>query len=79
MSRSVARHTLDVGLRDYDRADLEAAQKAGEMLHIKVVGLVRIASDVTPTLARATIGSITVLGALQASAAVKQALAERLK
>jgi hypothetical protein len=49
------------------------------MLHICVLGLARIANDVTPELARATIGSIAVLGALQASSAVKAALAERLR
>ena len=49
-----------------------------EMLHIKVVGLARIARDVTPELALATIGSINVLGALQASADVKKALGERI-
>ncbi len=79
VSRSVERHTLDVGLRDYDRATLEAVRTAGETLHIKVVGLVRIAPDVTPALAREAIASITVLGALQASAEVRTALADRLK
>jgi molybdopterin/thiamine biosynthesis adenylyltransferase len=49
------------------------------MLHVKVVGLVRIASDVTPELALQTIGSLTVLGALQASPAIKAALAARIK
>jgi molybdopterin/thiamine biosynthesis adenylyltransferase len=48
------------------------------VLHIKVVGLARIASDVTPELALATIGSITVLGAIQASAEVKKALGARI-
>jgi hypothetical protein len=38
-----------------------------------------IADDVTPDLARATIESITVLGALHASAEVKAALADRLR
>jgi Arc/MetJ-type ribon-helix-helix transcriptional regulator len=79
VSRSIDRHTLDLGLRDYSRADLEAVKAEGQRLHIKVVGLARIASDVTPELALATIGSITVLGALQASPAVKAALAERIK
>jgi hypothetical protein len=51
----------------------------GEKLHIKVVGLVRITSDVTPKLALATNESKTVLGALQASAEVKTALAERIR
>ncbi len=79
VSRSVARQTFDMGLRDFGRAELEAARAAGETLRIRVVGLVRIASDVTPELARASIGSITVLGALQASAAVKAALADRIE
>ena len=43
------------------------------------IGLARIASDVTPDLAQATIGSITVLGALQAPAEVKAALKDRIK
>jgi Arc/MetJ-type ribon-helix-helix transcriptional regulator len=77
--RSIERHTLEIGLRDYSRADLEAIKAAGETLHIKVVGLARIASDVTPDLAEATIGSITVLGALQASPAVRSVLADRIR
>jgi Arc/MetJ-type ribon-helix-helix transcriptional regulator len=78
VTQTMARHRLEIGLHDLARADLETAKKAGEMLHLKVVGLARIASDVTPDLALATIGSITVLGALQASAEVKAALADRL-
>ncbi|MBP1853469.1 Arc/MetJ-type ribon-helix-helix transcriptional regulator [Rhizobium halophytocola] len=76
--QSVVRQTLELGLRDYDRAELEAVKAAGEKLQIKVVGLVRIASDVTPELALATIASITVLGALQAGRDVKSALADRI-
>jgi hypothetical protein len=49
------------------------------MLHVKVVGLVRIASDVTPELALQAIGSVTVLGALQATPEIKAALAARIK
>ncbi len=78
LSRSIERHTMELGLRDYTRADLEQVKAAGEILHVKVVGLARIAADVTPELARATIGSLTVLGALQASAEVKTALADRI-
>jgi Arc/MetJ-type ribon-helix-helix transcriptional regulator len=76
--QSVARNTLDLGLRHYNRSDLEAARERGETLHINVLGLVRIASDVTPELARAAVGSIKVLGALQASAEVRAALADRI-
>jgi Arc/MetJ-type ribon-helix-helix transcriptional regulator len=78
VARSIDRHMLELGLRDLGVADLEAARAAGETLHIKVVGLVRIAADVTPELARATIGTLTVVGALQASPALKAALADRI-
>jgi Arc/MetJ-type ribon-helix-helix transcriptional regulator len=76
--QSVARKTLALGLCHYTRLDLEAARDRGEMLHINVLGLATIASDVTAELARAAIGSITVLGALHASAEVRGALADRM-
>lgn len=79
VKESVVRHTLELGLRDYSRADLERVKAARETLHIKVLGLVRIASDVTPELALSTIGSISVLGALHASTKVKSALAARIR
>jgi Arc/MetJ-type ribon-helix-helix transcriptional regulator len=76
--RAATRLTLDLGLRTFTRCDLEAAKAAGERLKIRVLGLATIANDVTPDLARAAIESITVLGALHASADVKSALADRL-
>ena len=79
IAQSIERHTLELGLRDITVAELEAAIRAGETLHVKVVGLARIAPDVTPDLARAAIASLTVLGALQASPQVKQALADRIR
>ena len=75
--RSVARKSLDLGLRHYSRSDLEAARDSGERLHINVLGLASIAQDVTAELARAAIASVTVLGALQASPEVRTALADR--
>jgi Arc/MetJ-type ribon-helix-helix transcriptional regulator len=77
--QSVARKSVDLGLRHYGREDLEAAQAAGRMLDIRVLGLASIGKDVTPELARATIASVVVLGALHASPAVKAALADRMK
>jgi Arc/MetJ-type ribon-helix-helix transcriptional regulator len=79
IQQSVARHRLDLGLRRFDRRELEAARMAGEMLHIQVLGLAVIADDVTPELARETIASLHVLGALQAGAAVKAALSDRIR
>jgi Arc/MetJ-type ribon-helix-helix transcriptional regulator len=77
--QSVARRSLDLGLRHYGREELEAARSAGQPLGIRVLGLVTIAPDVTPELARAAIATVSVLGALQASPAVKAALADRMR
>lgn len=79
VKQTVTRNSLDLGLRHITREDLEAARSAGEVLHIRMLGLLTIADDVTPQLARKTIASLTVLGALHASADVKAALADRLK
>lgn len=76
--QSVARRSLDLGLRHIGRAELEAARDAGRPLAIRVLGLATIAEDVTPELARAAIAQVSVLGALQASPAVKAALADRM-
>ena len=76
---SVARKNLDLGLRQYSREDLERVRSAGRMLDINILGLASISRDVTPELARDTIASITVLGALHASPEVKAALADRMR
>lgn len=79
LKQSVRRKQLDLGLRHFRRADLEAALAAGEMLEIQVLGLASIADDVTPALALQTIASIEVLGALHASPTVKAALRDRIR
>src|SRR5258708_39370134 len=79
VKQSVARRQLDLGLRRYSRLDLETLRKAGEQLHIQVLGLAVIAADVSADLARATIASIEVLGALDASPEVKAALGDRIR
>ena len=73
----VIRKTLVLGIQHYTAEDLESVKAAGQTLQIKVLGLASIANDVTPALALATIESITVLGALHASPAVKAALRDR--
>ena len=78
VQRTVARRTLLLGLQHLSRADLEQARAAGQVLQIQVLGLARIANDVSPELARATIGSVEVLGAFHASPAVRAALADRI-
>ncbi len=78
VSQSVARRRLELGLRQFTRADLEAVRAAGDTLDIQVLGLAVIAADVSAQLARETIARLHVLGALQASAEVKAALRDRI-
>jgi Arc/MetJ-type ribon-helix-helix transcriptional regulator len=79
IKQTVARKSLVLGLQHFSRVDLEAVQDAGQKLQIQVLGLASIGADVTPELALATIDSVVVLGALHASAAVKAALAGRIR
>ncbi|HVL57998.1 MAG TPA: CopG family transcriptional regulator [Burkholderiaceae bacterium] len=78
LRRTVDRRTLTLGLQQFSRGDLEALRAAGRTVRIQVVGLARIADDVPPELAAATIESVQVLGAFQASPAVRAALAGRI-
>jgi Arc/MetJ-type ribon-helix-helix transcriptional regulator len=77
--QAVARKTLMLGIQHVTKADLLALKAAGEKLHLRVLGLASIDPAVTPELALATIESLTVLGALHASPAVKAALAKRIR
>jgi Arc/MetJ-type ribon-helix-helix transcriptional regulator len=79
VKEAIARKKVELGLHHFSREDLETVRAAGRMLHIRVLGLASIANDVTAELARATIASIAVLGALHASSAIKAALADRVR
>jgi Arc/MetJ-type ribon-helix-helix transcriptional regulator len=78
LRQSVRRRSVDLGLRQITRAELEAAVARGERLDVRVLGLAVIEPAVTPELAAAAIGRLSVLGGLQASPAVKAALADRM-
>jgi len=75
--QTIARRTLVLGLQQLGLRELEAAVASGTRLRLRVLGLIRIADDVTPKLARDAIESLEVLGALSASPEVKAALADR--
>ncbi|MDB5643556.1 MAG: CopG family transcriptional regulator [Hyphomicrobiales bacterium] len=79
IKQTVSRQQIELGLRRFGRAELEALRTAGERLDLQVLGLLVIAPDVPAELARATINSIHVLGAMQASPEVKDALKDRLR
>lgn len=74
----VSRRKLELGLRTYSRQELEAVRDAGERLDIQVLGLAVIAPDVSGELAKTTIASLQILGALHASDEVKEALRDRM-
>jgi Arc/MetJ-type ribon-helix-helix transcriptional regulator len=78
LKQFITRRQLELGLRRYSRLDLEAVRDAGEKLDIQVLGLAVIASDVSAELARASIASLQILGALHASEEVKEALRDRI-
>ena len=78
ISQMVNRRTLVLGTEHYSRSRLEELRAAGEVVHIRVLGLATIAKNVSPELALATIASVEVLGAFRANPEVKQALASRV-
>jgi Arc/MetJ-type ribon-helix-helix transcriptional regulator len=77
--QAVARHALVLGLHRITRRDLELARAAGEARHVRVLGLATIDDDVPAELARAAIASVSVLGSLRCSDAVREALADRIR
>lgn len=79
LKQGSARRSLRLGIHHFTRAELEAVRAAGERLELRVLGLASFASDVTAQLARDTIDSLLVLGALNAPAEVKAALADRMR
>lgn len=79
LANTVARRELTLGSRHYSRDDLLELRDAGRMVHLRVLGLASIADDVSPDLALATIASVEVLGAFRAPAAVRTALAARMR
>ncbi len=70
---------LGLGVAVYGKASLERYLAKDTQVDVRLVGLVSIAPDVTPELAKATIKSIKVLGVFRASDAVRKALADRME
>ena len=79
LQAAVGRKPVAIGLHRLSRAALEQARDSGEPLRLRVLGLLSIDEDVPADLAAGAIGSITVLGALHASPAVRAVLADRIR
>jgi Arc/MetJ-type ribon-helix-helix transcriptional regulator len=67
-----------VGALWWSRDELELLRKKNKRTKIRVVGVLRIAADVSPDLADETIHSIRVLGHFSAPAAVKKRLEPKM-
>jgi Arc/MetJ-type ribon-helix-helix transcriptional regulator len=79
VKQAVARKKVELGLRHFSREDLETVRAAGQMLHIRVLGLASIANDVHYRACPRNNRIDRSAGALHASAAVKAALADRMR
>jgi hypothetical protein len=79
VQETVARGSMVLGVAVYPRAMLETLVASGKQLDVKVVGVLLIANDVPPQLARSAFKSITVFGVLRASPEVKAALQDRIR
>ena len=79
IQQSITRNSFVIGVLTYDQDDLEQKKAKGEKVKIRVLGLLHLASDISPNLAREVIESIQVRGIFQASDKVKTALLDRTK
>jgi len=74
---TAARQSQVIGAMTINRRALEHHRDDGRRVALRVVGFLAIADDVSPDLAREVIESVHVRGIFRASAAVKEALADR--
>lgn len=72
--QTVLRRSFVLGTLHYSRKDLEKLQAEGAKLVIKVIGLLVLAQDISPELAKATIDTVQVFGVFRATEAVKDVL-----
>lgn len=79
IQQTITRNSYVIGVLTYDQDDLEQKKVKGEKVNIRVLGLLHLASDISPNLAREVIESIQVRGIFQASDKVKTALIDRTK
>jgi Arc/MetJ-type ribon-helix-helix transcriptional regulator len=76
---AMSRHRFELGVVRLGRSDLERLKQAGEMLELHVIGFASLADDIDADLGRATIRSISVLGHLNMSRTLRDALSDRIR
>ena len=79
LQQTITRHSYVIGALAYDKSDLEKRKMLGEKISFNLVGVLHLASDITPELALAVIELIQVRGIFHASQMVKDAMADRIK
>jgi Arc/MetJ-type ribon-helix-helix transcriptional regulator len=72
--QAVERRFMTLGVAVYTREDLEERLALRKPVDIRVVGVLKIADDVTPELAKAAIRSVTVFGKIRATPEVIAAI-----
>lgn len=78
VAQSVARYSFLIGVLRYDRKSLERQRAKGKKIKLTVIGMLSLAKDITPELAKDVIESVRVHGIFNATDAVKSALADRM-
>ena len=73
------RKTFVIGVLSIGKKTLEQAREKGEMLDVKVVGLLQISEDVSVDLILATVDKITVHGVFKAAKKIKDAIRDRIR
>ena len=71
---AAVRSSFSMGACNYSRSALEKLKLRNERVKINAVGLLNLASDITPALALEVVESINVIGIFQAQNDVKTAL-----
>lgn len=77
VKQAVERRHMTLGVAAYNREHLEEQAATGTPMDVRVVGVLKIADDVTPELARRAIRSVTVFGKIRARPEIIAALVFR--
>ena len=75
---AIVRQSYAVGVVQWNRAAFEDFRKRKERVNVRVIGVLRIAHNVSPDLADEVVESIRVLGHLSAPAAVRKRLEPKM-
>ena len=79
IQQTVSRHSFVIGVLLYNHIDLEKYRKKNEKMNIKVIGVLSLDKDIPVDLALDVIESLQLRGVFNASQAVKDALADRMR